>query len=128
MHIASFLTNTASRIPNFPAIRFKGQTITFGQMNSKVDAMAIGLRKMGLMPGDFCVLMMPESPNWPIVYYALAKLGAAVVPVNPIYRQRELEHIFHDSGATSFIGHSDYLTEAGPVLDELESGNIQQLR
>ena len=119
MNIASFLTNTALRIPDHPAIRFKGQTITFAEMNSKVDAMAIGLSKMGVMPGDFCVLMMPESPNWPIVYYALAKVGAAVVPVNPIYRQRELEYIFNDSGARAFIGHSDYLREARPVLDAL---------
>jgi len=67
MNIASFLTNTALRIPGHPAIRFKGQTITFAEMNSRVDAVAIGLAKHGLMPGDFCVLMMPESPNWPIV-------------------------------------------------------------
>lgn len=119
MNIASFLTNTTLRIPDHPAIRFNGKTITFAEMNSKVDALAIGLSQMGLMPGDFCVIMMPESPDWPIVYYAVAKVGAAVVPVNPIYRQRELEHIFHDSGATAFIGHSDYLTEARPVLDAL---------
>ncbi len=125
MNIASFLTNTAARIPDRPAIRFKGETITFRELNARVDALAHGLSKAGLKPGDFCVLMMPESPNWPISYYALAKVGAAVIPVNPIYRKRELEHIFRDSGARAFMGHSGYLPEAAAVLAEMPQVDIR---
>ncbi len=125
MNIASFLTNTTARVPDQPAIRFKGKTITFREMNSKVDAMAHGLSKMGLKPGDACVLMTPDSPNWPIVYYALAKIGAVVVPVNPIYKKRELEHSFKDSGAKAFVGHTDYLAEAGAVLDGIPAIKIR---
>lgn len=125
MNIASFLTNTAARIPDRPAIRFKGETITFRELNARVDALAHGLSKAGLKPGDFCVLMMPESPNWPISYYALAKVGAAVIPVNPIYRKRELEHIFRDSGARAFMGHGSYLSEAAAVLAEMPQANIR---
>ncbi len=125
MNIASFLTNTTARIPDRPAIRFKGETITFRELNARVDALAHGLSKAGLKPGDFCVLMMPESPNWPISYYALAKVGAAVIPVNPIYRKRELEHIFRDSGARAFMGHGGYLPEAAAVLAEMPQVDIR---
>ncbi len=125
MNIASFLTNTTARIPDRPAIRFKGETITFRGMNARVDALAHGLSKAGLKPGDFCVLMMPESPSWPIAYYALAKVGAAVVPVNPIYRKGELEHIFRDSGARAFMGHGGYLSEAAAVLAEMPQVDIR---
>lgn len=125
MNIASFLTNTVARIPDKPAIRFKGETITFSGMNARVDALAHGLSKTGLKPGDFCVLMMPESPSWPIAYYALAKVGAAVIPVNPIYRKGELEHIFRDSGARAFMGHGSYLSEAAAVLAEMPQVDIR---
>lgn len=119
MNLAGFLTDTANRIPDHPAIRFEGQSVTFAEMNRRVDALAEGLTNLGLRPGDVCVLMMPSSINWALVYYALAKLGAVVVPVNFLYRQRELVYIFRDAGARAFVGHIDYLKEAVPVLDSL---------
>jgi long-chain acyl-CoA synthetase len=69
--------------------------------------------------------MMPSSANWALVYYALAKLGAIVVPVNFLYRQREIEYIFRDSGARAFVGHSDYLKEPVPVMDSLPQMDIR---
>ena len=119
MNLADFLTDTANRIPDHVAIRFEGETITFAEMNRRADALATGLRGLGLGPGDVCVLMMPNSLNWALVYYALAKLGAVVVPVNFLYRQRELEYIFRDAGVRAFVGHTDYLQGAVPVLDSL---------
>jgi len=103
MNLADFLTDTTARIPDHPAIRFEGESVTFAEMNERVDALAHGLVRSGLNPGDFCVSMMPDSPYWPMVYYALAKVGAVVVPVNFLYRRGELEHIFRDSGAAAFI-------------------------
>ena len=119
MNLADFLTNSAARIPDHPAICFEGQIITYGEMNRRVDALAHGLTRSGLRPRDFCILMMPDSPYWPMVYYSLAKMGAVVVPVNFLYRRGELEHIFRDSGAVAFIGHTDHLTEAVSVMDSL---------
>ena len=70
MNLADFLTDTTNRIPNHPAIRFEGQSVTFAEMNRRVDALAHGLAGLGLRPGDVCVLMMPSSINWALVYYA----------------------------------------------------------
>ena len=125
MNLAKFLTDTASRIPDHPAIRFEGQAITFVEMNRRVDALAHGLMRLGLRPGDVCILMMPSSANWALVYYALAKLGALVVPVNFLYRQRELEYIFRDCGARAFVGHADYLKESVLVMNSLPRMEIR---
>jgi long-chain acyl-CoA synthetase len=57
---------------------------------------------LGLKDGDVCVQMMPSSLSWVLVYYALAKLGALVVPVNFLFRRREMEYIFQDSAAKAF--------------------------
>ena len=125
MNLADFLTDTASRIPDHVAIRFEGETITFAEMNRRVDALATGLRGLGLRPGDVCVLMMPNSINWTLVYYALAKLGAVVVPVNFLYRERELKYIFRDAGTRAFVGHADYLQEPVPVLESIPMIDIR---
>jgi long-chain acyl-CoA synthetase len=125
MNLADFLTDTSTRIPDHPAIRYEGQAVTFSEMNRKVDAVAHGFTRLGIKPGDVCVQMMPSSLNWVLVYYALAKLGAFVVPVNFLFRQRELEYIFQDSGARAFIGHADYLSEAVPLLDSTADVKIR---
>jgi long-chain acyl-CoA synthetase len=125
MNLAEFLKDTAGRIPDHPAIRYEGQTVTFAEMNRKVDAMANGFTHLGVKPGDVCVQMMPGSLNWAMVYYALARMGACVVPVNFLFRRRELAYIFRDSGTRAFIGHIDYLKEAIPVTDDIPALNIR---
>lgn len=125
MNLADFLTSTAHRIPQHAAIQFKDQSVTFDEMNNTVDNLAHGFAHLGIKPGDFCVLMMPSSLNWALVYYALAKIGAVVVPVNFLYRKAELEYILKDSGAKAFIGHSDYLQEAVPVLDDVPNVRLR---
>ncbi len=119
MNLADFLTDTTNRIPDHPAIRFERHSVTFTEINRRVDALANGLTSLGLRPEDVCILMMPSSLNWALVYYALAKLGAVVVPVNFLYRKMELEYMFRDSGARAFVGHSDYLKEPAPVMKAL---------
>ena len=112
MNIADFLTDTTRRIPGHPAIIEKGSTVTFEELNWRVDGLANHLKNAGVRAGDTCILMMPNSTNWGVIYYAIAKLGAVVVPVNFLYRKAELEYIFNDSGATAFFGDSRYLEEA----------------
>ena len=125
MNLSDFLTETAAKVPGQHAIRFEGDTLTYSMMNASVDALAYGLRETGLKPWDVCALMMPNSINWAISYYALAKLGALVVPLNPLFKRGELDHIFRDSGATCFLGHSEYLTEPGAVMDRLPRMSIR---
>jgi long-chain acyl-CoA synthetase len=125
MNLADFLTDTAGRIPDHSAIHFEGRTVTFSEMRRRVDALAHGFTRLGIKPGDVCVQMMPSSLNWTLVYYALAKMGAFVVPVNFLFRQRELDYIFRDSEARAFIGHTDYLAEATKVTDSIPDVNIR---
>jgi long-chain acyl-CoA synthetase len=125
MNLTSLLANTAARRPHHPAIRFQDQTVTYAQLNHRVDTLAAGLGRAGLRPGDVCVLMMPNSIDWVTVYYALARLGSVVLPVNFLYRMGELQHIFRDSGARAFIGHTAYLAEAGRVMSGLSGIDIR---
>jgi long-chain acyl-CoA synthetase len=127
MNLADFLSETAARIPDQRALILDGQEVSFLEMDRRVDALVRGFRRIGLERGDACVLMMPNAIEWVLAYYALARLGAVVVPVNPTYRKGELQHIFSDSGAGAFVGHGKYLDEAVPVMESLPRMNTRIL-
>ena len=76
MNISNLLIESAARRPEHSAIRFLEQTITYEELDKQADRLSHGLVRAGLHPGDICVLMMPNSIDWAIVYYALAKVGA----------------------------------------------------
>jgi len=111
-NLANFLTNSANKFPNKKAITFESTTVTYKELDILVNKLASGLYRTGLRAEDRVILMLPSSLNWVLFYYALAKIGAIVIPVNPLYRRGELEYIINDSRAKAFIGHSDYLDEA----------------
>jgi len=128
VNISNLLIESAAHRPRHPAIRFQGRTITYEELNRQVDRLSHGLVRAGLHPGDICVLMMPNSIDWAIIYFALAKVGAVVLPVNFLYKVGELDHIFKDSGARAFIGHKDYLEHPRHVMENLPKMDLRIAR
>ena len=61
---------------------------------------ARGLQDRGLKPGDRIGLCLPNTPYYPILYFAALRIGAVIVNLNPLYVERELRHLIEDSGAT----------------------------
>jgi long-chain acyl-CoA synthetase len=125
MNLARLLENTAERMPHHIGLRFEGKTFTFYELNLLANLMAGGLTAAGLSHGDVCILMLPSCPQFIITYYALAKIGAVIVPVNFLYKSHELSHIFRDSGARAFVGMEPYLVEPGKVLAKLSGIDIR---
>jgi long-chain acyl-CoA synthetase len=124
MNLATLLENTTQRIPRHTALWFEGSRYTFQDLDRLVNRMANGLTAAGLTRGDTCILMMQSCPEFIISYYALAKMGAVIVPVNFLYKGHELSHIFKDSGAKGFIGMAPYLEEALKVMKDLPHLNV----
>ena len=119
MNLALLLENSAERVPLRIALRFEGEAISFQGLNRRVNSLARGLASLGLASGDTCVLMMQSSLEFVTAYYALARMGVAIVPVNFLYKSHELSHIFRDSGARGFIGMSPFLEEPRKILADL---------
>ncbi len=122
MNLATYLENSAQNHPDKVAVRFQGHQVTFGWLDEQCIRLANGLKAMGLSAGDHCVVMMPNSIQIIIVYYAMAKLGAVVIPVNFLYRFHELEHIVNDSRPKAFIGAEPYLKEISRVFEKIKEG------
>lgn len=111
MNLAQYLENTARRYPDKVAVRFEGQSLTYQELNNRCNQLANGLQDLGLTAADHCLVMMPNSIQVIIIYYALAKLGAVIVPVNFLFKRHELEHILADAKPKAFIGAEPYLAE-----------------
>jgi long-chain acyl-CoA synthetase len=116
MNLAQYLEDTARKHPDKPAVRYEGQSITFHELNTRCNQLANGLRDLGLAAGDHCMVMLPNSIQVITIYYALAKLGVVIVPVNFLFKKHELEHILSDAKPKSFIGAEPYLAEIQPAM------------
>jgi fatty-acyl-CoA synthase len=94
------LRDSALRWPARPAIHFYGQTIRYGALLERVEALAAYLqRECGVGRGDPVILYLQNSPHYVIAFYAVMRAGGVAVPVNPMNRRDELAHIAADSGA-----------------------------
>jgi long-chain acyl-CoA synthetase len=85
------------------AMIFKGSRISYREFNRAVNRFAAALQQLGVAPGDRVAVHLPNCPQFPIAYYAALRIGAVVVPCNPLYQARELAHQLNDSGAEVIV-------------------------
>lgn len=98
-----YLREAAERFPSKIAIHFMGKEITFGRLYEETLKLASELSKLGLEKGDRAAIMLPNSPQSVISYFAILMVGGVAVQTNPLYTERELEHQLQDSGAKIII-------------------------
>jgi len=127
--LSQVLRETTERYPERQAILDpSGMTLTYAELNAQVDRLARGMLERGVAKGDKVGLWMPNIPEWVVAYYAIARIGAVVVPMNTRYKTHEVEYILNDSEATTlfavdaFVG-IDYV----PVIEEIRE-NLPNLK
>ena len=86
-----------------PAVAFMGAFINFGEAKKLVDLLATALQKLGVVKGDRVGIMLPNCPQYLLSFFAVVRLGAIVVNINPIYTPREVEMVAKDSGMRAII-------------------------
>jgi long-chain acyl-CoA synthetase len=97
--LLDIVEGTAAEYPRAVALEFFGATTTYAELVDQVSRAAEGLRKLGVGHGDTVALVLPNSPQHVVAFYAVLRLGAIVVEHNPLYTPRELRHQFEDHGA-----------------------------
>ncbi len=101
-----FLSQTAQRFPNNTALIFYNRKISYAELDALADKFAASLQASGFKKGDRIALYLPNCPQYTIAYYGALRAGAVVVPSNPLYVPREIEHQLKDSGATFVVSLS----------------------
>ena len=73
----------ATTDPEGTFLIFKDEVVTFGEMETRAEALAASLHGLGIEPGDRVAVVMPSWPEFVISMFAVAKVGAVLVPLNP---------------------------------------------
>ena len=97
------LEQAAERNPRGTATLFYGARLDYRALKRAVDTFAGALAALGVRKGDRVALILPNFPAYPIAHFGALKLGAVLVPTNPLYVERELEHQLRDSGAETAV-------------------------
>ena len=96
--LAGLLASRASRDGDRALLRTDGEELSYAQLTQRVAAAARALAAHGLAAGDRCGVMAPNSADYVVLFFALARLGAVMVPVNPEFGPQEAGYILQHSG------------------------------
>jgi acyl-CoA synthetase (AMP-forming)/AMP-acid ligase II len=101
--------DAAREFPEWEALVVGADRLTYRLLLQQLDALAAGLERIGLRKGDRVAVILPPSAASVYTLIAPGKLGLVIVPMNPLLRAHEVQHILGDSGATALIAVSDML-------------------
>ncbi|HWK51002.1 MAG TPA: acyl-CoA ligase (AMP-forming), exosortase A system-associated [Steroidobacter sp.] len=94
---------TAERFPNNEAVRSRGNTITYADLQRRSHSLAGALRSQGVKRGDRVAVYLQNRAIVIETALACSRLGAIFVPVNPLLKARQLEYVLNDAGASALI-------------------------
>ena len=117
-NLGSLLENAAVQYGDKKALHFEydDTALTFRQIHEKVNQYANALSGAGVKKNDHVAVMLPNRPDFPLVWLALARIGAVMVPLNIRYQPGDLEYVINDSDANAVVIFSEYL----PVLNQVK--------
>lgn len=102
-------------------LEFAGRTSTFGEIDQRSNRMAALFASRGLQRGDRLCVYLANSPEFIDIFLACVKLGVIFVPINILYREREITHILADADPKAVIAAQE-MPGSTPLwrLDELD--------
>lgn len=109
---------SVARSPRAVLIEYFGRSISIGEVDQLSDALACALANRGIARRDRVALILQNVPEFLIALLAIWKCGAIVVPINPMYRERELATILVDSGTTLVIADEEHASNVPAAMAE----------
>jgi len=103
LSLGDMLRESARRYPGHRVAWFLNTFMSFRELDERVDRFATALDRMGVKKGDVVAILLPNSFQYLIAYYALARLGAIATGVNPTYKPGEILHQLQTVGARGLI-------------------------
>ncbi|WP_223595025.1 long-chain-fatty-acid--CoA ligase [Neobacillus bataviensis] len=98
-----FLQGAVDRYKDKPAFTFFGNVWSFNTTKVITDQLASSLHRAGFTKGDRLAIMLPNSPHYIFTLFAAFRLGGIAVQVNPMYVEREIEHVLQDSDSEYMV-------------------------
>jgi long-chain acyl-CoA synthetase len=116
--LATFLTDSAARDPEHPALKLDDAVLTYGQLDDLTQRVAGLLAAKGIGVGDRVGVMLPNVPHFAIAYYGILRAGGVVVPMNVLLKGRETTFYLKDPGAKAIFAWADFADAARTGAEE----------
>ena len=141
--IGSLLTELAQRLPDHEALIYPYRSLrwNFGRLEQEAVRVARSLLALGIEKGDRVAIWATNIPEWVVLQFALAKVGAILVTVNTALGRREVEYLLRQSETSTLflisgfrsVNYVAILREIVPELsqqswDGLSSANLPFLK
>jgi long-chain acyl-CoA synthetase len=122
--LTDFFRSSVEEHRDKTALTFYGTTFDFARIEALSEKMAASLTARGVKGGDRVALMLPNCPQYVVGFFATVRLGAIVTQLNPMYVEREIEHILEDSGAETIVVYSDAYARVRNVVGTTALKNV----
>jgi long-chain acyl-CoA synthetase len=99
-----------------PAVVFGDQTLTYAELVDRIERLAHGLAAHGLAAGDAAALLMPNSADFVTSFLAVTALGAVAVPINPGFKQDEIDFHFRDCSVRAVVADPQGAAAAEQII------------
>jgi acyl-CoA synthetase (AMP-forming)/AMP-acid ligase II len=107
----------ALHYPEKEAVVFENKRLSYGQLNLRINRLANALTKMGFIRQDRLAVLAENTHKYLEIYFAAAKLGMIVTPLNFRLSDAEIVHIANDSEASCFFAGDGYETRASTMRE-----------
>jgi acyl-CoA synthetase (AMP-forming)/AMP-acid ligase II len=119
LNLGQMLKMNAKKFPNHIALKDKDISLTYPELNKRVNKLANSLLKLGLETGDKFAVLLENSIEIVEAYLAAAKTGLVVVPVHFRFVGREILNLMENSDAQAFIVHDEFTHIIDPIKNEV---------
>ncbi|OHV28040.1 MULTISPECIES: AMP-binding protein [Pseudofrankia] len=114
------LVRRIEKEPDTEYLDIGGTRLTAAQVGEAAARLGGGLRELGVAPGDRVAMLLENSPEMLVAWWAAQWAGAVAVPINTAYKGEYLRHQLRDSGATVLVAAADLADRAAAVSGDLD--------
>src|SRR4051794_2185352 len=133
-NLASFVTDSAERFGDRPALKLDDTIVTYDMLVEGSARVAGLLENKGFEKGDRVGIMLPNVPYFAVAYYGVLRAGGVVVPMNVLLKGREVSFYLEDPGAKVLFAWGDFeeaastgAEKAGAELIPVRPGEFEKL-
>jgi len=119
MNLGKLFAESCSSYKDNRALVYENSRITYQAMDRAVNSLANRLKSMGVGKGDKVALMLPNTPEFPITYFACQKLGAVAVTLNVMSTAHELQYLLDNSDAKVLVTAAQSARRFEEIKDRL---------
>ncbi len=107
MNIANVLELQAFRLPEKSALVFDEEIYSYGILNTLANRVANGLLSLGIRKGDHVAIWLPNGLEFVTTFYGILKIGAVALPMNVLFKAREMEFLLSNSASRAIVTHEE---------------------